>query len=226
MLNYIGKKLSNIFWRDVFCNITLFMQGALFCYPEKIITAPFWDNPSILQRNKAVKKSSFRNISTKIRTISDFYSPGTNQLYSKDQFESRYRLEISNEDFVELKYIIKVAFRKLGLGDDDNICNFLPYQPLLLNILNLTKSGCTAYRKLLKKKSNLSRSQTKSEGKWHLELGSIFGIDFWNKTYSLTANIRHENRLRWFQYQINRNSLFTNYRINKFKNHISPLCSF
>ena len=29
-----------------------------------------------------------------------------------------------------------------------------------------------------------------------------------------------------FQYQINRNSLFTNYRVNKFKRYISPLCSF
>ena len=59
-----------------------------------------------------------------------------------------------------------------------------------------------------------------------MELGCTYGIDFWLKTYSLTANIKNDNRLRWFQYQINRNSLFTNYRVNKFKNYISPLCSF
>ena len=226
MLNYIGKKMSNSFWKEVFCNITLFMQGALFCYPEKILTAPFWDNPSVLQRNKAIKKSSFKNISSKIRTISDFYIPGTNQLYSKDQFENRYRIQISVEDFIELKYIIKLSYKNLGLKDDNTTYIFLPTQPLLLNVLNLTKSGCSAYRKLLRKKSNLNRSQTKSENKWHLELNCRFGVDFWNKTYSLAASIKHENRLRWFQYQINRNSLFTNYRVHKFKNHISPLCTF
>ena len=202
------------------------MQGALFCYPDKIFTAPFWDNPCFLQRNKALKKSSFRTISTKIRTISDFYIPGTNQLYSKDEFENRYRVQISNEDFIELKYIINTAFRNLGLRDNNNHYSFLPSQPLLINIINLTKSGCSTYRKLLEKKYNLSRSQTKSENKWHLELGCRFGIEFWNKTYSLAASIRNDNRLRWFQYQINRNSLFTNYRVNKFKNHISPLCTF
>ena len=32
--------------------------------------------------------------------------------------------------------------------------------------------------------------------------------------------------MKFFQFQINRNSLFTNYKVNKFKPHISPLCSF
>ena len=54
-LSNIGKKMSNKFWKEVFCTINLFMQGALFCYPDKILTAPIWDNPSILQNNKAVK---------------------------------------------------------------------------------------------------------------------------------------------------------------------------
>ena len=135
-------------------------------------------------------------------------------------------MEVTNEEFIEIKYIIKLAYRNLGLRDDHNISTILPFQPLLIHILNLTKSGCVAYSKLLRKKNNLNRNQTKSESKWHLELGCTFGVEFWNKTYSLTAGIKHENKLRWFQYQINRNSLFTNYRVNKFKNYISPLCTF
>ena len=31
MLDRIGKKLKNWFWREVFCSVSLFMQGALFC---------------------------------------------------------------------------------------------------------------------------------------------------------------------------------------------------
>ena len=113
----------------------------------------------------------------------------------------------------------------MGLRNE-SIFVTLPSQPLLISILNLTKTGCGAYNRLLDKKSNLNRPQTKSEGKWHIELQCTFSIEFWNKTYTLAANIKNDNRLRWFQYQINRNSLFTNYRVNKFKNHISPLCIF
>ena len=226
MLNNIGKKMSNHFWREVFSSVILFMQGALFCFPEKIFSAPFWDNPNVLQNNKAVKKTSFPTISSKISTISDFFIPGTCQLFTKEEFETRYDIEISDDNFTELKYIIKISYRNLGLRDDHNICTFLPSQPLLLAILNLTKTGCSAYNRLLNKKSNLHRIQPKSENKWHMELGRSYGIDFWLKTYSLAASIKNDNKLRWFQYQINRNSLFTNYRVNKFKNHISPLCSF
>ena len=32
--------------------------------------------------------------------------------------------------------------------------------------------------------------------------------------------------MKWLPYQINRKSLYTNYRVNKFKNNISPFCSF
>ena len=59
MLTKIGKKMSNLFWKDVLCSVTLFMQGALFCNPKKIFTAPFWDNLIIQQNNKAIKKTSF-----------------------------------------------------------------------------------------------------------------------------------------------------------------------
>ena len=226
LLSYIGKKLSNKFWKEVLCNVNLFMQGALFCYPEKIFTAPFWDNPNILQNNKAVKKLSFINISSRIKTISDFYEPGTSRLFTKDQFENAHNLQINNDDFLELNYIIKSALRKLGLQDNHDICTFLPSQPLLIDILSLTKKGCSTYSKLLRKKSILTRNHSKPENKWHRELGCTFGIEFWNKTYCLTARIKQENKLRWFQYQINRNSLFTNYRVNKFKSSVSPLCTF
>ena len=63
------------------------------------------------------------------------------------------------------------------------------------------------------------------EEKWHHELQCTYGVDFWTKTYSLVANLKYDNKMKWLQFQINRNSLFTNYRVNKFKPNISPLCS-
>ena len=64
------------------------------------------------------------------------------------------------------------------------------------------------------------------ETKWHQELNCILGTDYWNKVYSLTASIKNGNKMKFLQYHINRNSLFTNYKVNKFKNNISPFCSF
>ena len=162
----------------------------------------------------------------KITAISDFYVPGTSQLYTKEQLENKHHIEIDNNDFIELKHIITTSFRKLGLANEPNIATFLPTQPLLISVLNLTKKGCGAYSRLLKKKSNLRRILSKSESKWHAELGCTFSVDFWNQTYNLTSNIKNDNRMRWFQFQINRNSLFTNFRVHKFKNYISPRCSF
>ena len=35
------------------------MQGVLFCSPEKILLAPFWDNPAFTRINKPIKVDSF-----------------------------------------------------------------------------------------------------------------------------------------------------------------------
>ena len=42
--------------------------GGTFCYPEKLLIAPFWDNPNILRNNKPIKPSAFPNLSSKVKT--------------------------------------------------------------------------------------------------------------------------------------------------------------
>ena len=133
---------------------------------------------------------------------------------------------ISQESYIEVKYIFYVACRKLGLN---HIClnpTFRPSQPLLIQIANVTKKGCNAYYRFLRKKINLSTTLSEREGKWHNELGLTLGTEYWNKIYSLNAGVKNENKMKYLQYQINRNCLYTNYKVNKFKNHISPFCSF
>ena len=51
-----------------------------------------------------------------------------------------------------------------------------------------------------------------------------FGLQFWNNSYALTAEIKNDNRLKWLQYQIVRNSLFTNHKVSKFNPNIFPYC--
>ena len=108
MITNIGKKMDNRFWKQVLCSVTPFMQGALFCHPEKIVTALFWDNPSITRGNKPIKKSAFPGLSQKNHTISDFYHPGTAMKLNKNELENKYQIAISEDNFMELHYIIKI----------------------------------------------------------------------------------------------------------------------
>ena len=137
-----------------------------------------------------------------------------------------FNVTITQATLTEIHYIIKNAWRSLGLQDNITFENIHPVQPLLIHIVNLTKKGCNVYYKLLRKKNNLKTILSAREGKWHNELSCTFGVDFWNKNYNLAANIKYENKIKYLQYQINRNCLYTNYRVNKFKRHISPLCTF
>ena len=125
-----------------------------------------------------------------------------------------------------MHFIIDSTFRSLGTNARNFESPHLPCQPLLINVLNMSKKGCSVYTNLLKKKKNLSSPLVERESRWHLELQTTFSTNFWNKTYKLTSEIKFENKIKWLQYQIVRNSLFTNYKVHKFKPHISPLCTF
>ena len=70
--SFIGKKMGNRFWKEIFLTVGPIMQGAIFCHPEKILISTFWDNPLIV-RNKAIKKTDFPEISPKITYFQDFF---------------------------------------------------------------------------------------------------------------------------------------------------------
>ena len=60
-LALIGKKIKNTFWKQIFSNVTPFMQGAIFCHPENISIAPIWDNPLFTRNNKLLKSTEYPN---------------------------------------------------------------------------------------------------------------------------------------------------------------------
>ena len=72
-LEKMGKKLSNPFWKDVFTSAKPMLEGALFCYPEKLLMAPFWNNPLIKRNNRALRPAAFPLIASKVTTVADFY---------------------------------------------------------------------------------------------------------------------------------------------------------
>ena len=140
--------------------------------------------------------------------------------------ERKYNINITEETLIELHYIFNCAHRNLGIQDGSLAPTFYPFQPLLISIANQVKKGCSVYYRYIRKKENLNTNLTERERKWHQELNCVFGVEYWNKIYSLTASIKKENKMKYLQFQINRNNLFTNYRVNKFKPNISPYCTF
>ena len=120
---------------------------------------------------------------------------------------------------------MSTSIRSLGIIEQRIPLFQLPVQPVIVNIATLTEKGCNVYYRMLRKKKNLVNNIHTRESKWHLELGTVLGVDFWNKAYSFTAEIKNNNYIKWLHYQIVRNSLFTNYRVHQIKRHISPLCT-
>ena len=197
----------------------------MFCYPEKIVYAPFWGNPNILRGNKPMKEDMFPILATKVKNVADLYIPGTADILTREWME-KHRIIIPEEVVIEIRYILKQSINKLGLTELRINAPNLPYRPLLIEIINMSLKGCSFFNKLLQGKFRAQNRMHAREEKWHSELGYVMGRQFWIRTYNLTATIKYENKLKWLQYQICRNSLFTNARVNKVHRHISSLCSY
>ena len=225
-LEYIGKRIKNIFWRECLISVKAVMSGTLLNAPEKLLLAPFWRNPAITRNNKQIKPSDFPVLNGKIKTVSDFFLPGTNQLETMNSFNQRYGIEIDNDSFIELRYILKCAIQQHGLQIGNLPAIELPQQPLLVHIATRFNKGCSYFYRCLQAIYKVKRLTAERETKWHLELGQTLGVPFWNKIYNQISNIKYDNALKWVQYQIARNSLYTNYRVNKFNPQVSPMCSF
>ena len=199
------------------------MEGAIFTHPSKILSASFWNN-SLFIRNRAIKETDFPNISRNINYFQDFFKIGTNELLTHQELEEKCERRLTQETYIELSYIVKTSLQKIGMRREKLPPIQLPVQPMLVGIATMTNKGCNSYYKLIRSKKNLKVTVRDREAVWHTEIRTVYGIQFWNKVYALTADIKNDNRLKWLQYQVVRNSLFTNHKVNKFTPSVSPLC--
>ena len=158
--------------------------------------------------------------------VGDLLDPITGEFLPREILIEQYQVDIAVELYTELKYIVNSTKRSLDVTDTRVLQFSRPYQPLLVHTLNLVNQGCSTYYRILRKSRSPKISLARSEEKWHQEINMVLSVQFWSQTYINTANIKNNNKYKWFQFQINRNILFTNYRVNKFKPYISPYCSF
>ena len=221
----ISKLLRNPFWKQVFQTIPHLTEGAAFCYPEKVITSPFFNNPLVV-RNRPIKTSDFPELVIPEISLAHFYYPNSNQIMELEDFRSKYELNISFEKYVDIRYTLKTAISKLKMHPSRLNCANFPQIPFLIDIATLTKKGCSTYYKILTKKANFYNKIYLRENKWHLELNQVFSVNFWENARKLYTSINFDNQLRWLQFQIVRNSLQTNYIVSHFQANVPPTCTY
>ena len=141
-------------------------------------------------------------------------------------FCERYNCQLSEEKFIDIRYTIKLAIQKLKLPNSRLNTAQYPQRPILIDIAMSTNKGCSAYCKLLAKKSTLNNKIHLRETKWHNELGLNFSINFWDNARRICSSIDFDNQLKWLQFQIVRNSLQTNVIVSHFKRNVSKNCTF
>ena len=217
----ISKRLSNPFWKQVLWSSLPITEGAAFCFPEKIISSPFFYNPLVV-RIRVVKPTDFPEINKPELSLANFFYPGTNVVMEYNDFCNRYEIDISQEKFIDIRYTIRTAILKLKMQAAKLNCAHFPKKPFLIDITIAlsTSKGCSKYYKILNMKANLNNKIYLRENLWHLELNQHLSVQFWDNAKRLCASINFDNQLRWLQFQIVRNSLQTNYIVSHFKPNV------
>ena len=83
--------------------------------------------------------------------------------------------------YISLKQVVTVGLQKLNISLDRlNIT--MPYQPPLIRLINYSSQGCNQWVKLLKRLDFSNRNLQSRERKWEVELGTMQGNEFWEKT--------------------------------------------
>ena len=130
-------------------------QRAAFSYPEKIIDSPLFHNPLVV-RNRVLKPIDFPEISA-LTTLANFFHPNTNVLMQWNDFCTRYNIQISEQKYIDIRYIIKTAVQKLKISLQKLNLAQSPQKPFLIDLVLSTNKGCSQYYKMLTKKINLQQ---------------------------------------------------------------------
>ena len=145
---------------------------------------------------------------------------------SYEAFTDLYNINMEEIKYIDIRYILKLSFQTLKLPLSKLQIVSYPLVPTLIRIALSTNKGCGSYYKILSKKRCLENKIWKRDEKWQSELQTVLSINFWDKTRHLNSTNNFDNPGKWLQYQINRNSLQTNYIVSHFIGNVSPLCKF
>ena len=75
--------------------------------------------------------------------MSDFFYSNTNVLMNREDFCTKYNLEVAENNFIEIRYIIKTALQKIGCPLNKVLPVSHPNKPLLIDVALATLKGCS-----------------------------------------------------------------------------------
>ena len=223
----LEKIFPNTFWKGCLHVVKPLLLEHLRMHPDNIIIYPIWGSSVFMRNSLECKRNLFGTIGNIVSCPLDFIKFEDNNpvFLSELELGARYEVEIDTESYISLKQVVRVSIQKLNISLD-RINIVTPYQPPLIRLINYSVKGCNKWVQLFKRLEFSNQNLQIRERKWENELGSMQGIEFWDRTYRLTRDIFFDNRLKWMQYQIVRGTLKTNRIISKFVPGVNSSCTF
>ena len=219
---YISNKIKSTFWKSCFKNVSSPSREYLKLNPESLLVMSIWENSFLKQNDVELHPSFFPSLQSKVSAISDFVNPTTGHLYTATDF-IRERGNVYREHFDQISSAIHNLLLRHNI-DINNLRVQLPSRPFWYLFFTLSKKGCRCWSRYLRLyKSDNIRIR---EEMWEEKLGKNMGPIFWDSVYKNTKTICFNNKIKFFQYQINRGVLKTNNVLTHFVENQSNLCTF
>ena len=224
-LLYLSKNINLSFWREAIYALKDIMPLYVKVNPQKLIVSNIWNSSFFLKNRTPCKERSFRQLFGKVQypiELMEFVN-GRWEFLPYNQIVARFG-HIPENDYISLKVVIQQSFQKLGTYPKEEVKR--PFQPIIVQIANISVKGCNRWAALLKNKNNCNKTLLERERKWEHRLGRMQGNFFWDKCYKNVKNIFFDNKLKIFYYHIVRGTLKTNIITYHFVQGTSRSCSF
>ena len=221
-----SKDISNPFWKEVLSIGATMITESSYAKPEQFALLPIMNNPLFKIGNRVIQKERFLGANRQILQVADFIHPETNTLFTRDGFMQAYNCNIAPRSYTAVTNSITRGLATLSINWDMVEAHPAPRQSMTIAIASRAKKGCSPYYRLLMCKSIQARDTSRQEEKWHNELGTTLSVPFWDNCHRFVDGIKHDNVIKYFQYQILRNMLKTNTIVCHFVAIVQEECSF
>ena len=220
----IHNRITNPFWKDVFKCTAVMIDNLPYHSPHKFGLFSVCDNPLFKIGRETIKAGMVGNCNN--LQVHDLLHSETSAFLSLEDFNLNNNLNLNFLQYISLKTSIISGSKKIHFNIAMCERHQRPRQPLLISLLHKDKKGGKLFYSILRSKLVLGFNPSKTEGKWHTELGGIIGVNTWDMYKSLCANIKFHNTLKWLQLKILNRIVSTNYTLSKFIPNHESTCNF
>ena len=222
-LQNIANQVKNKFWKNCFISLNILSRESAFSNPERFYLFSIFQNPLFKCAGRALPRINFGNPDHKIQQVSDLFK-SSGIFYSLEEINNLYNTTMTQNQLDRIHGAIQAGLASLNLNLGRCDWHPAPRQPNIVAIASLNIKGCRAFYRVFRARANFKDNTAKIEQKWHLQLNANLSVTFWNNSWRLHASMQNNNQLKWLQYQVLRNCLFTNNRVSKFKPWVSDTC--